>query len=256
MSEAAHRNITRTIDKLGVDHMWLSPGKDFYERLYGFLFTQPTPKEYVKTICPQCFAATSLQAIKLAAEKDIPLLAYGFAPGQGRSSIIRVHKFLTITTLLLIKLHSRRSFKIKLSEEEKRHFDLPLWDMRKVPRIIFPFRALDYNIREIKDTVIDLGLIAPGDEHPLSSNCLINLLMIELDSLRFRYHPYTAEFSSLVREWQLDRDEWLALEEKGIEEIENRVFERDKIDSVVERLELASFYEEYLGEWTQKILYD
>ena len=41
MSEEAHRNVNRTIAKLGVDHIWRRPGEDFYRKLYSYLLTHP-----------------------------------------------------------------------------------------------------------------------------------------------------------------------------------------------------------------------
>lgn len=249
MSEVAHRNIENVVAKLEVDHVWRRPGEDFYKRLYSFLLTHPSRKGCVKTVCPQCFHMTSTQALKVAMEMDIPLIAYGFSPAQLRSSLYRIRRTFVIGTTLRDRIRRNRGFKIGLNDDERRQFDISIRHMRKTPDVLLPFQILDYDIRKIKKTIADLGLIPPGDEHPLRTNCLVNLLMIELDSRRLRYHPYTDEFSQLVREGQLDREEWLTLEEKGIEEIENGVFEREKIDSVLERLGLTSYYEKYVSEW-------
>lgn len=249
MSEVAHRNIENVVCKLNVDHIWRSPGDDFYRRLYSFLLTHPSSRGCVKTVCPQCFRVTSMQAIKVAMEMDIPLVAYGFSPAQMRYSVYKLRRMYVLGMVLYDRIRRNRGFKIALDDGERRHFDIPLGHMRKAPDVLLPFQVLDYDIRKIRETITDLGLIAPGNEHPLRTNCLVNLLMIELDSRRLRYHPYTEEFSQLVREGQLDREEWLALEEKGIEEIENGVFEREKIDAVLERLGLASYYEKCVSEW-------
>ena len=251
MSEAAHRNIEKTLARLPVDHVWDSPGDDFYRRLYSHMLTHPGGKQCVKTVCGQCFKVTSMQAVRIAAERDIPLVAYGFSPAQFRGTRCYIRRIYLMGGFLYLRFLPNKSFPIGLHNEERRHFHLGLRDLRKMPVVLFPFQALDYDLHKINETVLSLGLIAPGDEHPLRSNCLINLLMIELDSLRFKYNPYVTEFSQLVREGQIDRQEWLELEDKIMDEIENRAFERDKIDDVLERLGLTDYYQRFITEALQ-----
>ena len=89
--------------------------------------------------------------------------------------------------------------------------------------------------------------MAPGDDHPLNSNCLLNFLMIDLDYRRFGYNSRLKEFTQLVREGNLDRQEWLALFEEVNRKIEEGTWEREKINSVLERLRLTDDYQEYIS---------
>ena len=80
----------------------------------------------------------------------------------------------------------------------------------------------------------------------------LNYDYIELDSMRFRYHPYAGEFSQLVREGQIDRQEWLELENRIIDEIADRTFSRNEIDHVLARLGLRDYYEGFVTEALQE----
>jgi len=239
MSEVAHRNIRKTIDKLNVDHVWRSPGDDFYRKLYSFWLTHPSRRGYVRTVCFRCFLATEITAVKIATEMNIPLIAIGFSPAQRRRLNYKAAKIYLLTLTFWSKWYPRALFRIKLDKKERKYFDIPYKGMKKIPRILYPFSVLDYDIDKNNEKIINLGLLAPGDEHPLITNCLINLLMIDADSRRFRYSPYDWEFSQLLREGKLDRQEWLALEERVEKEIENGTFESDKINFVLEKLGLT-----------------
>ena len=100
----------------------------------------------------------------------------------------------------------------------------------------------EYSIRKNNATILDKGLILPGDEHPLHTNCLINLVMLRRDFLKLRHSPYAWEFGRLYRENQLDVEEWSLMEAQWEKEIESGTFAKEEIGSVLKRLDLTPPY--------------
>ena len=82
------------------------------------------------------------------------------------------------------------------------------------------------------------GLIKPGDENPLESNCLVNFFLMDFDTARFGYGPYDREFSHLLRENKISRTEWQELYEKVSSEIAAGTFRREEIRRVLADLKL------------------
>jgi hypothetical protein len=144
--------------------------------------------------------------------------------------------------MLAFKWFPERYFRIPLDKEESEFFTFS-WDrIKHMPRFIRPFGALEYSIKRHNAVIRDQGLIAPGDEHPLHTNCLINLVMLRRDFLKLRYSPYAWEFSRLYRENQLDVAEWSLMEAQWEKEIESGTFAEEEIDSVLARLDLTPPY--------------
>lgn len=111
---------------------------------------------------------------------------------------------------------------------------------------MFPYYALGYDLSVIKETISKKGLMDLSDSHPFISNCRLNFLMIDIDYRKFGYNSRLKEFASLVREGNADRLEWLSFFQKIESELDNNTWEREKIDSVLEKLGLTDDYEKYI----------
>jgi hypothetical protein len=249
MSPVAKRNIQRTVDKLNVDHVWKSPGEGFYKKLYSTWLQQDPDSSVVRILCPKCIIVTFFTAAKIAMEKQIPYVALGLSPVQTRflkyktpNLLFFPQRPLFFLFMLAFKWFPERYFRIPLDKEEREFFTFS-WDrIKHMPRFIRPFGALDYSIKRHNTVIRDQGLISPGDEHPLHTNCLINLVMLRRDFLKLRYSPYAWEFSRLYRENQLDVAEWSLMEAQWEKEIESGTFAEEEIDSVLARLDLTPPY--------------
>ncbi len=246
MSPAAKRNIRRTVDKLGVDHVWKGPGEEFYKKLYAHWLRQNPDSSMVRILCPKCIIVTFFTAAKIAMEKQIPYVALGLSPVQTRflkyktpNLLFFPQRPLFFLSMLTFKWFPEKYFRIPLGQEEREFFTFSWEQIKHMPRFIRPFSALEYSIKQHNATILDKGLISPGDEHPLHTNCLINLVMLKRDFLKLRYSPYAWEFGRLYRENQLDIEEWSLLEERLEKEIDSGLFAKEEIDSVLERLDLT-----------------
>ena len=234
LADVARDNITHALSKLGVDHVWRRPCPSFYHRMYAKLLGHPPRRGCVRTICPNCFRATVIKAFQIAIEKQIPLVVLGLSPGQLPFRAYRVSRWIIMALVALFKCSPRLLMGVSLSKEEKAEFDIPLADFSKIPDVILPFQALEYDIERNTESILDKGLVERGKESPLVTNCLVNLAMMETDWQCLGHNPYAKEFAELLREGQIDRDEWLAVDEQ----IRQGTFEREKIDFVREKLGL------------------
>lgn len=236
LSGVAHENVTRTLEKLGVDHVWVRPAPELYRRLYSKYLKRPSRWGSVYSVCSRCFHITGLVALRLAVDKRIPIVVYGLSPGQLKFFPgFRIPRWLLGTVAVLFKWFPRFFLGVSPSKEEKAELDIPFGGLGKMPDVILPFQALDYDIRRNTEAIIEMGLIERGKESPLLTNCLVNLAMMEQDTQQLGYNPYVGEFSQLFREGQLKKEEWLAVDEA----IRTGTFEREKIDRVRAELGLA-----------------
>ena len=250
MSPVAKRNIQKTIDRLNVEHVWQSPGMNFYKKLYSYwLQHRHSGRSMIRTLCPKCIIITLYTAAKIAMEKRIPFIALGFSPVQtgflkykNPNLLFFPPRGLFFLLMLTLKWFPEKYLKIPLEESEKEFFNSTWNQAKNLPRFVRPFSALEYNIKKHNKTILAKGLISAGDEHPLHTNCLINLLMLNCDFKRLRYNPYAWEFSRLYREGQLDIEEWSCLEERLEKEIDSGTFEKTFIDSVLKKLALTRFF--------------
>jgi hypothetical protein len=71
---------------------------------------------------------------------------------------------------------------------------------------------VEYDEKEILETIAQYGWIAPRDTDACSTNCRLNSVAIVSHVNKRGYHPYIAEMSCLVREGKMTYDEALARE--------------------------------------------
>ena len=234
LSPRALENISSIPEVLDVDHIIFKPRMNILKKIFSDALTQPTsyPKEIISMMSPLCATCQGIVVgvtIKLANEKDIPLIFTGYTPAQypnisfenflkARSCIYfatSVHKDDPVDILRII-----RDPVEELCGEEINNYYFKsqyLKEGEEFPKIIFPYHSLlNYDEEEIYDTLKDLGWKKPSDTDPCSTNCLINTLGNYSCLKQFSYHPYIGEMSSLVRSGLLSYKK--ALESEHIDE--------------------------------------
>ena len=86
VSPRTYDNIRAVVDKLGVDHIYFKPRFDTLSRIFRHCAANDVfPRkatERASNICTACMAFVKYSTLRLALEKDIPLVAYGWSPGQ------------------------------------------------------------------------------------------------------------------------------------------------------------------------------
>ena len=75
-------NISRTIKKLGIDHIVYTPKEEFYKKFIVYLLKNQNKKGAVHTVCYFWLNIREGDMLKIAMEKNIPLILTGYAPGQ------------------------------------------------------------------------------------------------------------------------------------------------------------------------------
>lgn len=203
-------NIRRTLRKLDIDHICYAPSHGFYERVFRYLLCNQEERGAVYTISYVYAPLFEGDAIKLALEKDIPLVLAGYSPGQPEPERMLYEfsrRLICETSWAPPELSQCGQF----SEDDLGRFYTPASYPKgtQFPRYLAPFHAWHYDQEEIMQKVVDLGLVA-SKKHasPIHSNYPINWLLMYSDIRSFGYNPYAPEFSALIRAGKANFGYW------------------------------------------------
>lgn len=210
VSEQAYRNIRTVSENLGVDHIFFKPRFDILARIFRYCTDKdiypPKALERASSICTSCMAIVKYSTLRIALEKNIPFIAYGWSPGQApvTSSIIKNNPGIVkmMQKSLYDPLYRIVGSDIKPYFLEDRHFK----DAYRFPYYIHPLAFLGYNEEAVFKNIARFGWKPPEDTDANSSNCLLNSFANVVHKQRLGFHPYALENANLVREGYLDRD--------------------------------------------------
>jgi tRNA(Ile)-lysidine synthase TilS/MesJ len=202
-------NIRNIVENLGVDHMTFKPNFQVLSSIFrrcsvSDVFSAKT-LERASTICTACMAIIKFTTLRIAAEKEIPFIAFGWSPGQApiNSSIMKNNgKMLKMTQEQVFRpLFEVAGDKVRPYFLEEKHFS----GSYKFPYNIHPLAFLDYDEEVIYKTISSLGWVSPADVDANSTNCLLNSFANIVHKKRFHFNPYSFELAGLVREGCLER---------------------------------------------------
>ncbi|MDY7039817.1 MAG: hypothetical protein SVX38_03020 [Chloroflexota bacterium] len=215
VSPRAFENMRIVAENLGVDHIIVKPRSDLMRRIFvgsaqrSDLYAQKA-LERASNVCTSCMGLAKGIALRLALERDIPLMAYGWSPGQAplSSSIFRGNPQM-IRAMLQATIEPLRSL---VGDDIAPYFpsEACLADADSVPYNVSPLAFLDFNEEAEVKHISKLGWQRPDDTDPNSTNCLLNAFAIHSHIEQFGFHPYAMELANLVREGYLDREEAIA----------------------------------------------
>jgi tRNA(Ile)-lysidine synthase TilS/MesJ len=205
-------NIRRTIKHLNVDHYVATPSQELYRRFIRHLLRNQNQHGAVHTVCYFWLDIREGDILRLAMEKNIPLIITGYSPGQPdpERMLYEMPEQRIREDWTPYELFDQGLFE----ESEKSLFWNPniYGQNAKFPRIIAPFHAWDYNQEEVMERVVELGLAKNRwYVNPVLSNFTLNWLLIYSDLKNLGYNPYKPEFSQLIREGKARRSLWLIL---------------------------------------------
>jgi tRNA(Ile)-lysidine synthase TilS/MesJ len=214
VSPQARKNIHTVVDKLGIDHIFLKPRYDMLAKVFRRCAEKdvfpPVALEKASSICTACMAIVKYGTLRLALEKDIPFVAYGWSPGQApiTSSIIKNSAPMAgfMQKSLYNPLYKVAGDEIRPYFLEERHLRGPY----RFPYYVHPLAFLDYDEEAIYREIEGLGWEPPRDVDANSTNCLLNSFGNLVHKRRLGFHPYAYELANLVRDGYLDRDTALA----------------------------------------------
>ncbi len=206
----AWQNIRRTVARLDVDHLTYSPPPSLYERLFRYLLKNQEERGAVYTVSYVYAPLFEGDAIRLAVEKDIPLVLAGYSPGQPEPE--RMHYEFSRDLICRTDWTPPELARCgEFSPADLACFYNPLRFPAgtRFPRYLAPFHAWPYSQEQIMKAVVALGLAASGRHaSPIHSNYPINWLLMYSDLKSFGFNPYAPEFSALIRQGKANRSYW------------------------------------------------
>ena len=203
-------NIRRALAKLDIDHISYSPSPEFYKKTFRYLLCNQEERGAVYSLSYVYAPLFEGDAIKLAMEKDIPLVLAGYSPGQPEPERM-LYEF---SRQLICETDWTPPEMVRCGEfsaEDLSRFYNPgnYPAGTRFPRYLAPFHAWAYNQEEIMRKVVHLGLVATSKHaNPIHSNYPINWLLMYSDLLSFGFNPYAPEFSALIRKGKANLNYW------------------------------------------------
>ena len=207
-------NVKRVSNRISdVDYLMVKPKTSLFRHTFRYALTHLNDGG--------CYASVDRLAGDLAldisrnmaASLDIPLLIHGGTQAQ-------LHKILKLFSYESPRSAERKKREttggfvlndIYDDEDMKYWWDGTAWPEEKIPRIIFPLYAWQYDEQEMRREVIRLGLFEEGNDNPIASNYDLLPINFSVDIAHLGYLGYEPEFSQLVREKKTDRNFWLFL---------------------------------------------
>lgn len=213
VSPAALRNMRIVAENLELDHVIVKPRFDFLREMF-IASTDPEmypPRalERASGICNTCMALAKGIGLRIALEKGIPMLAYGWSPGQIpiASALFRTNGRMLRAMVDTAKapLEKATDGQVGVYFPEERHLE----SVQSFPYNVSPLAFLDYDEQTAVRRIRALGWERPGDTDPNSTNCLLNSFANAIHQRQMGYHPYAMELAGLVREGHMEREEAL-----------------------------------------------
>jgi tRNA(Ile)-lysidine synthase TilS/MesJ len=224
VSPYAIRNMKMLTDRLGIDHVIIKPNFNILKKIFtasinGNLYSKKT-LERASTICTSCMSLVKFIALKMAIEKKIPFIGYGWSPGQApvQSSVLKTSPaFIKASQkAILDPLYEKVGDGIMAYFLPSEYFE----KSDRFPYNIHPLAFMDYEEEKIYRRIKELGWEPPADTDPNSTNCLLNAFANRVHQEQHGFHPYAFEIAGLVRMGVLSREEGLKrLNEPGDERV-------------------------------------
>lgn len=211
LSEQALRNIREVVENLGVDHIFFKPDFALLKKIFltgtrEDIFSRKT-LDRASTICTSCMGIVKFTTLRLALEKKIPFITYGWSPGQAP---ISASIFKNNPSMLKQMQEAIRGPLFKILGERINPYFLEEKDFEQkefFPYNISPLAFLEYDENKIFKKLETLSWSMPVDTDSNSTNCLLNSFANLVHKQRFGFHPYAFELAKLVREGYLERQE-------------------------------------------------
>lgn len=211
ISETAISNIKNVTAALEVDHVFFRPSWGMLKKIFTTaaereLYSKKS-LERASTICTSCIGFVKSFCLKTAIEQDIPMIGYGWSPGQApvQSSIMKTNPSLARMSqqAVLNPLQEIAGDAVNAYFLQEKHFAAT----ESFPYNVHPMAWEFYNEEMILQEIQQFGWTAPKDTDSNSTNCLLNAFANDVHIKRYRFHPYVWEIANMVREGVMTREE-------------------------------------------------
>ncbi len=211
--EQTKTNIRSVVNFLNIEQIFIRPDFKYLKRIFRKASEEvifpPTTLRLASSICTACMGIVKFAALKLAIEKGIPFIIYGWSPGQAplKSSIFKNNSSMLKDMQDVIY----RSISNIVGNNLDDYFlnDQHIKNSDQLPYNISPLAFLEYDEAIIFKTIQQMGWKNPTGVDSNSTNCLLNSFANVVHKKQFGYHPYVFELAKLVREGYLTRSEAL-----------------------------------------------
>jgi predicted PP-loop superfamily ATPase len=212
VSPVTWENIKKITDALEIDLVNFRPPWPVTKQLFTLtaiedIFPAPTLLR-ASAVCTACIGLVKSMVLKTALEMSIPLVAFGWSPGQApiQSAILKNNP-------AMIR-QNQSALSKAFPSDIKRGMDKYLipdvyYEIYKdrFPHNIHPLAFFHYDEGHISNELNGLGWEAPTDTDTNSSNCLLNAFANHCQLKRHGFHPYVWEIANMVRQGVVNRDE-------------------------------------------------
>jgi len=177
ISDTAITNIKKVTDSLGIDHILFKPKWEILKKVFSVakerdLYSKKS-LERASTMCTSCIGLVKSVCMKMAIEQNIPLLGYGWSPGQApiQSAIMKTNPALSrmAQQSILGPLRELAGADIEAYFLQEKHYT----DAERFPYNVHPMAWEFYSEEMILDEIKQYGWTAPTDTDSNSTNCLI-----------------------------------------------------------------------------------
>jgi len=212
-AERAYVNIRNAVEKLDVDHIFFKVRFELLKKIFkramrGESFYPKKTLERASTICTSCVGFVKYVSLKIAIEKDIPFIGFGWSPGQApiTSSVLKIEPLMIKSMEMALKgpMSKIAGKDIEPYFLNKRHYS-----KRDFPIFIHPLAFLGYDEEKILKKIGKFGWKKPPEVDLNATNCLLNALADEVHIAKYGFHPYVYEIAKFVREGYMTRREGL-----------------------------------------------
>ncbi|ALK10605.1 hypothetical protein [Blastochloris viridis] len=211
VSSACFANMRNVVSALAVDHIVVRHRQDhmnaiFLESALSRVFPDHLTR-FGSGVCIACIRIVITTMLRIAIEKNVPMVMLGNTPGQVLTSDEEL-----IFKDNVIPLPLRRQLFARLAERtgpwayDYLTLSAVEYKTRPFPWIVSPLPIVGYDENEIYRVLPDLGWSKPTDVDPSSTNCRLNAFGIIRHKNLYRFHPYDYEMSQLVRLGVLTRE--------------------------------------------------
>ena len=199
-SNAVH-NIERTLERLNVEHIGFTPKIGAYKALLKHILSMSA--EEISSIsdtatekipCGACTAYMMLMSCLFAVNLGIPYILYCADPNQMATTPPDILKAADFLKKFCGKELIHMLFGNKLETLEK---------VDKLPEIVFPYIAENYDERRIISEVKELGLY---ETSPNETHCSLYGLLQYFSIKNFNRYFYAAETAARVRSGKMNRE--------------------------------------------------
>lgn len=215
LSNLAVENIHRIVESLGVDLQFFRPSKGVYKNIIKTSLTQNLyPRSTARRIssgCQSCISIVNNIALKMAMEKEIPLVLAGFTLGQ-----IPVNSIYYQNDYNFLAESRKKPLEIlqkEVGDGVLPYLTIPQNTVNRVRMYPYTVNLLvmeEKSEAEIIKEISTLGWVQPKDVDGCSSNCRLNVANNHVHKQKYGFNPYELELSHLIRAGQLTREEALA----------------------------------------------